>query len=213
MNEQANNSASRSRLKERIVNVTMEAFMKHGIKSITMDDIAASLGISKRTLYEVFPDKESLLEVCIQRGHEEFDDFVRGVLSTTSNVMEVVLRIFQWNIRKFHATNKRFFEDIKKYPKACQLMIGRRNRDSEEVVRFLEEGARQGLFRDDINFAITEYLMYNQLNLLMDSDTCNKYSFIEVYESIIFTFLRGISTEKGNRVLEEFITEYRRKQE
>ncbi|WP_337903210.1 TetR/AcrR family transcriptional regulator, partial [Mesomycoplasma ovipneumoniae] len=140
MNEQANNSASRSRLKERIVNVTMEAFMKHGIKSITMDDIAASLGISKRTLYEVFPGKESLLEVCIRRGHEEFDDFVRGVLSTTSNVMEVVLRIFQWNIRKFHATNKRFFEDIKKYPKACQLMIGRRNRDSEEVVRFLEEG-------------------------------------------------------------------------
>lgn len=93
----------------------MEAFMKHGIKkTITMDDIAASLGISKRTLYRsVFLIKKVCSELCIQRGHEEFDDFVRGVLSTTNNVMEVVLHIFQWNIRKFHATNKRFFEDIK----------------------------------------------------------------------------------------------------
>ena len=45
---------------------------------------------------------------------------------------------------------------------------------------------------------------------LMNTDICKEYSFLEVYESIMFTFLRGISTEKGAKVLEDFISEYRR---
>ena len=55
-------------------------------------------------------------------------------------------------------------------------------------------------------------LVRDQLDLLMNSDICNEYSFLEVYESIMFTFLRGISTEKGARVLEDFICEYRKNQ-
>ena len=65
---------------------------------------------------------------------------------------------------------------------------------------------------DDVNFAIINLLVRDQLDLLMNSDICNEYSFLEVYESIMFTFLRGISTEKGARVLEDFICEYRKNQ-
>lgn len=159
-----------------------------------MDEIAASLGISKRTLYEVFPDKETLLEECILKSQKDGDIFVKGV------------------IERFHATNKKFFEDIKKYPKAYQLMKNNRNRSSEDTVNFFKEGVKQGIFRDDVNFAIINLLVRDQLDLLMNSDICNEYSFLEVYESIMFTFLRGISTEKGARVLEDFICEYRKNQ-
>ncbi|WP_373835344.1 TetR/AcrR family transcriptional regulator [Bacteroides heparinolyticus] len=210
MSGQTKRTASRAELKERIIGVAMSSFMEHGIKSITMDDIAASLGIPKRTLYEVFPDKETLLEECIRKRQKESDEFVNSILSTTDNVMEVVLRMFLWIIEKYHATNKSFFEDIKKYPKAFQLMDGRRRHDSEETLKFFKEGVRQGLFRDDINFSIAGLLVYNQLDLLMNSDICNQYSFIAVYESIMFTFLRGISTEKGGKMLEDFIREYRK---
>ena len=55
----------RLELRERIIDTALNSFATHGIKSITMDDIAAALGISKRTLYEVFADKESLLKECI----------------------------------------------------------------------------------------------------------------------------------------------------
>ena len=89
-------------------------------------------------------------------------------------------------------------------------MDGRRRHDSEETLKFFKEGVRQGLFRDDINFSIAGLLVYNQLDLLMNSDICNQYSFIAVYESIMFTFLRGISTEKGSKMLEDFIREYRK---
>ena len=76
-------------------------------------------------------------------------------------------------------------------------MKNNRNRSSEDTVNFFKEGVKQGIFRDDVNFAIINLLVRDQLDLLMNSDICNEYSFLEVYESIMFTFLRGISTEKG----------------
>ncbi len=187
MGEHTKHSTSRVELRERIILAAVELFTTNGIKSITMDEIAASLGISKRTLYEVFPDKETLLEECILKSQKDGDIFVKGVIETSSNVLEVLLRCYQWSIERFHATNKKFFEDIKKYPKAYQLMKNNRNRSSEDTVNFFKEGVKQGIFRDDVNF-------------------------LEVYESIMFTFLRGISTEKGARVLEDFICEYRKNQ-
>ena len=211
MGEHTKHSTSRVELRERIILAAVELFTTNGIKSITMDEIAASLGISKRTLYEVFPDKETLLEECILKSQKDGDIFVKGVIETSGNVLEVLLRCYQWSIERFHATNKKFFEDIKKYPKAYQLK-NNRNRSSEDTVNFFKEGVKQGIFRDDVNFAIINLLVRDQLDLLMNSDICNEYSFLEVYESIMFTFLRGISTEKGARVLEDFICEYRKNQ-
>lgn len=212
MGEHTKHSTSRVELRERIILAAVELFTTNGIKSITMDEIAASLGISKRTLYEVFPDKETLLEECILKSQKDGDIFVKGVIETSGNVLEVLLRCYQWSIERFHATNKKFFEDIKKYPKAYQLMKNNRNWSSEDTVNFFKEGVKQGIFRDDVNFAIINLLVRDQLDLLMNSDICNEYSFLEVYESIMFTFLRGISTEKGVRVLEDFICEYRKNQ-
>ena len=171
MGEHTKHSTSRVELRERIILAAVELFTTNGIKSITMDEIAASLGISKRTLYEVFPDKETLLEECILKSQKDGDIFVKGVIETSSNVLEVLLRCYQWSIERFHATNKKFFEDIKKYPKAYQLMKNNRNRSSEDTVNFFKEGVKQGIFRDDVNFAIINLLVRDQLDLLSVSSS------------------------------------------
>lgn len=209
MGEQTRHSTMRLELRERIIDMAVKSFTAHGIKSITMDDIAASLGISKRTLYEVFADKETLLEACIYREHAETERFMREVVQHAGNVLEVILKQFQYSIERFHATNKKFFEDIKKYPKAYELMMSRRNRDSAKAIDFFRKGVTQGIFRDDINFAIMTLLVREQLDMLMNTDICRHYSFLEVYESIMFTYLRGICTAKGSEELEEFIRNYR----
>ena len=91
-----------------------------------MDDIAAALGISKRTLYEVFSDKESLLKECILKMQAEREKYLQEVFEHSHNVLEVILTVFQKSIEVFHQTNKRFFEDLKKYPKVYEIMkIGR----------------------------------------------------------------------------------------
>ena len=211
MTEHGKDASQRAELKERIIATATEAFTTKGIKSITMDDIAAALGISKRTLYEVFVDKESLLKDRILTVQAERDRYLQEVYEQSHNVLEVILAVFQKSIEMFHKTNKRFFEDIKKYPKAYALMTNRHNQDSEETVNFFKEGVKQGIFRDDVNFAIINLLVREQIDVLMNTDICKEYSFLEVYESIMFTFLRGISTEQGAHELEAFIREYRKK--
>lgn len=209
MSDNEKEASSRVELRERIVVKAMELFRESGIKSITMDDIAASLGISKRTLYEVYRDKETLLKECILKSQLEMTDFLSQVLAKSTNVMEVILICYQRSIEDFHKTNKRFFEDIKKYPKIYELMNNYRDRDSDSTIAFFKMGVEQGIFRSDVNFAIVNLLVREQLDLLMNTDVCKEYSFLEVYESIMFTYIRGISTEQGAKVLDSFIIEYR----
>lgn len=209
MTEHGKDASQRAELKERIITTATEAFTSNGIKCITMDDIATKLGISKRTLYEVFADKESLLKECILKVQTDRDRYLQEIYEQSHNVLEVILAVFQKSIEVFHQTNKRFFEDIKKYPKIYEMMKDRRDSDSEKTMSFFLSGVEQGIFRADINFAIVNLLVREQFDVLMNTDVCNEYPFIEVYESIMFTYIRGISTEKGAQVLEEFIQEYR----
>lgn len=209
MNENEKDNSLRAELRNRIIVTAAESFSAHGIKSITMDDVAASLGISKRTLYEVFQDKESLLRECILREQQEMSEFLAETLKNAANVLEVILVCYQRSIESFHKTNKKFFEDIKKYPRAYDLMKKYRDKDSDSTIAFFKMGVEQSIFRDDVNFAIVNLLLREQLDLLMNTDVCKEYSFLEVYESIMLTYIRGISTEKGARVLDDFIIEYR----
>ncbi len=112
MTEHGKDASQRVELRERIITAATEAFTSKGIKSITMDDIAAALGISKRTLYEVFSDKESLLKECILKAQADRDKYLQKVFEQSHNVLEVILAVFQKSIEMFHQTNKRFFEDI-----------------------------------------------------------------------------------------------------
>lgn len=210
MTEQGKDASQRVELRERIITAATHAFTINGIKCITMDDIAAALSISKRTLYEVFEDKETLLRECILKIQQDRDYYLQEVYDRADNVLEVILAVFQKSIEIFHQTNKRFFEDIKKYPKVYEMMQERRESDSAKTMAFFKAGVEQDIFRADVNFAIVNLLVREQFDVLLNTDICNEYSFIEVYESIMFTYIRGISTEKGARVLDDFIQEYRK---
>lgn len=208
--EHGKDASQRAELRERIIMTSTEAFTSKGIKCITMDDIAAALGISKRTFYEVFADKETLLKESILKIQQDRDKYLQEVYEHSSNVLEVILAVFQKSIEIFHKTNKRFFEDIKKYPKVYAMMQDRQDSDSEKTMFFFKSGVEQGIFRSDVNFAIVNLLVREQFDVLLNTDICSEYPFIEVYESIMFTYIRGISTEKGAKVLEDFIQEYRK---
>jgi len=203
---------SRGLLKERIITEAFAAFTQNGIKNITMDDIANRLGISKRTLYETFTDKEDLLIACLTYQQGEMIEYSRQVLEESDNVMEVILKFYQKSIEIYHQTNRKFFEDMNKYPRVQELARVNREKNSKNTVDFFMKGVEQGLFRDDINFAVMHILVKEQINLLMNSDICNDFSFFEVYESIMIVFMRGISTDKGQKILDDFVTQYRTQQ-
>lgn len=211
MKEQAKYPTARQELREKIIIAAGELFAKEGIRSITMDDIAASFGISKRTLYELFSDKEALLIECIRRNIKIEEAYMREQAAQSLNVLEILLKRYQRSIERFHATSKKFFDDIMKYPRAYEQLKNGNNRTTEDAVNFFKEGVRQGYFREDVNFPIVSHLLRTQMDILIESDICKTYPFLDVYESIMFTFLRGISTEKGVRELERFIIQHKGK--
>lgn len=202
-------SASKAMLREKIIVVALDAFSKNGIKSITMDEIAALLGISKRTLYEVFNDKEELLIAGLEYQQKEMIKFSNKVLEQSSNVLEITLKFYEKSLEIYHSTNAKFFEDMHKYPKVQAKLKENRERDSRKTVEFLQKGVEQGLFRNDINFEVMQILLKEQVHVLMNTDLCKAFSFIDVYESIMFVFMRGISTLKGQEILDKFISEYK----
>lgn len=202
--------SSRSSLRDRIIDVVLDDFTSQGIRSVTMDEVATKLGISKRTLYEVFADKEALLVDCILKLQGNADAYAKGVYDQAADVLEVLLKCYQYSIERLHKTNRKFFEELKRYPKAYDVLSRHQHRDTENVVNFFKRGVEQGLFRDDINYAIVNLLVHEQLNMLMNSEVCKEYPFLEVYESIMVTYIRGISTEKGARRLDEFMKEFHR---
>lgn len=200
-------------LRDRIVATAIDAFTRNGIKTITMDDIANKLAISKRTLYETFKDKEDLLLECVEHQQQEMEVFMEQVAGESDNVLEVILKFYKRSIEMFHKTNKRFFEDMNKYPRICNLIKRNREENSRESVAFFKKGIDQGIFRDDVNFEILHLLIREQVDLLLNTDLCSAYSFVEVFESIMFVYMRGICTEKGQIILENFITEYKQQKQ
>lgn len=199
----------REELRERILTVAMEMFYKSGIKPVRMDDIANNLSISKRTLYEVFQDKETLLLECLVRGRELQNSYMNEVDIQKSNVLEIVLRFYQYNIARLRRINPRFFEDLKKYPQVMNFLRNERNRDFHVVVNYFEKGIEQGIFRKDVNMDLFIRLLNLTFDNTMESDVSKNYSVNEIYSVVVITYLRGISTDKGLKILDEFMNSIR----
>ncbi|KAA6312581.1 HTH-type transcriptional repressor KstR2 [termite gut metagenome] len=205
--------SQRAELKEKIIVIALTAFKRNGIKSITMDDIATQLKISKRTLYEIFEDKEMLLKECVIYHLCTSQKMVEDIAASSNNVLEIILKCYRKSIDAISAIDRRFVDEIKKYPGVHELVVNYRKQDNDAVINFLKKGVQQGLFRNDINYEIIQLLLRKQLDMLKDTDICTQYSFLEVYESITLTYLRGISTQKGADELEKFVSEYRKTRE
>ena len=196
---------SKPELEERILEVTMDMFHKQGIKQVRMDDIAKTLSISKRTLYEIFDDKETLLLKCIKRKQEMQDKYMQQFDLSQSNVLEVVLHHYQYTIELLPHVNPAFFEDLKKYPSVVSLIRRKRMEDFNHVVAYFNKGIEQGIFQPDVNMELFIRLLNITTDNSMEADIYKHYPIDEIYRAILFTYLRGIATDKGLKIIDEFI--------
>lgn len=192
------------KIRQEVIKAAFSAFESKGIKQVRMDDLAKELTISKRTLYQLFRDKEELLFEVIKQKDVEMDKYMRSVLGEASNVLEIIFKFYRWNMQHLKNTNIKFFEDLDRYPLIVRYLKSRRESNSVSAEEFYLKGVEQGIFCANIKFGILEQMFEEQMENMLHSDLVKKYSLSEVFETILFVFLRGVCTSKGLKLMEEF---------
>jgi AcrR family transcriptional regulator len=199
-------------LRDRIIEEASFLFFSNGIKSMTMSDIANELGISKRTLYEVFRDKEELLEKCVNAHMEKADEEMNEIANNSEDVIDTLMRIYAKHLRNMRSVHKTIIHDLKKYHAQIYKKIECKQKEGTYLFApLLKKGVEQGLIRNDINFEILIWLLKSQFKVLIDDDfiPINKYSIDEFIRAIILNFVRGIATPAGNEKIDKIVEELR----
>lgn len=197
-------------LKDRIINQAGELFMKHGVKRISMDEIASKLGISKRTIYQNFEDKEDLLLQYIRHLELMQSEYVKDLSKNEQTVVHVFLRTIEMH-KEFDFFNVRFLDDVKKYyPKANQELLDQQNRGIIFIRQFLEEGMAQGVIRKDLNIEVVSFLLQDSNRTFISATRLENKSFSnwELFFTSMINFIRGISTAEGLEIVDTFLTKY-----
>lgn len=195
-------------MRAKVVKTAGIAFSQVGVKNVRMDDVASSLAISKRTLYELFSDKEELLVEVVNIRRNEVKAYMCKVVSEAENVLQVIIGFYEMIIEDIRNTNRNFFEDIKKYPKVVAFLNKSREENIESAIEFYQKGVEQGIFRADVNYRIVQEMISGQMDMLMKS--LPMYSLEEIFETLVFMHLRGISTEKGLKIVNDFLSRLKR---
>ncbi len=184
--------------------ITEEAalmFRTYGIRAVTMDMLAAKLGMSKRTIYEVFRDKDELLKGVIKWMTQKQREVITKYFNESDNVVEAIFKMLDLMAEHFQKMSPAFQMDMKRYhriildnPDEIQDLPYYSN--NSEI---LSRGIKEGVFRDDIDVEITNKCMLEVVRMSNDKDVFPPDDFLnkDVIRNFYINYLRGISTPKG----------------
>jgi len=166
-----------------------------------MDFLANEMGISKRTIYEIFRDKDDLLyAVFIYMGKKQMA-LIIPLIEKSETVIHAVFELLDIIGNHMRRINPLFFEDLKKYHHGVDKKLeGKRfDTDMSITMNIVERGIKEGVFRDDINKNLVNRALHGIFMITGDFNLFPREEFSrqEVVKDFFLNYLRGISTTKG----------------
>jgi AcrR family transcriptional regulator len=201
----------KTEMKDRILGKAKELFMRYGIRSITMDEIAAQLGISKKTIYQFFTDKDEMVEAVVaseisgnEAGCEQFQvqakDAVQEVFIAMEHAEEMMKTMnpqLMYDLEKHHPGA---YRKLKQYKYQFLLSKIREN---------LERGIKENLYRKDLNLDIvcrhrieSAFMVFNQ-----EAFPSNKYPMSQTCQELSLLFLHSVCNSEGKKRIEKYLHE------
>lgn len=195
-------------VKKRIIEESLKLFMKYGVKSITMNEIAQSCGISKRTLYENFEDKGQLLSICVKTMNAHSRNENQLLEEKSKNVLDFFMQSVQQLGEKTSQVNPNFYRELNKFhPNIAKEQLEHvENTVIPQMTELIQKGIAEGVFRTDINIDLIIRLLLSQFNSIINSDFIEKVKvpIPEIFQTVILQFVRSIATQKGLKNIEAF---------
>lgn len=194
--------------KEKILQGSKELFRRFGIRNITMDEIAKQLGISKKTIYQEFPDKDSLVHSLmitdLERYHLEFEK----IYADSENLVDEVFTIMKKMSEIYTNCNPILFYDLEKhYPKTWKAFSDFKFKFIlNHVEQSIEKGKKDGLVRQDVDARILSLLRIEEITMATAGTVfpLDKFSILEVQLALTEHFLYGICTLKGHKLVNKY---------
>jgi len=194
-------------IRDRIIEEASESFKTYGIRSVTMDSLANQLGMSKRTIYEIFSDKDELLMAVLTRMAQQQKDLVKRVLDESKNSIEAIFRMLEITRDNFQYMSPAFQVDLKKYHHDVLMKNSERIEmpDYRNHYQIIEKGIQEGFFRKEINSDLVNRCLYNLGRSVFDNDQYpfEQFSRREVIRNIFINYLRGLSTPEGLELINQ----------
>lgn len=188
-----------------IIGKAKELFMTYGFKSVTVDDIAKASGISKKTLYENFTDKDDIVNKTLETIDCEMTNDEIAIVKQSANAIEEVIRLMGLFEQKFKSMNPNCIPDLQKYYPACFLQWEENRVEMEgRIKRNLKRGIKEGYYRKNINIDILAFVRVEEVMfVMMNQGAAKRFSFYELHFQMMESFLYGISTLKGHELIEQ----------
>jgi DNA-binding XRE family transcriptional regulator len=188
-----------------------ELYMKYGIKSITMDDVARELSISKKTLYQFVEDKDDLVGKFVDNEILIRKEEICKCFGIGFNAIEELFEISIFMNKLMHDQNPATGYDLRKYyPQHYQKTIkARREGIYSYIILNLKKGIKEGLYRKDMNNDVIArlYLWRSEDPNITELFTIEEFTSFKLFLELLTYHIRGIATEKGITVLEKKIKE------
>ena len=187
--------------REKIIEGAAELFRIYGIKAVTMDTLSAHLGMSKRTIYEVFSDKDELLIGVLRSMAEKQKLLSRKVLAESDNAIAAIFKLIEMSLAHISEMSPAFIADMKKFH--FEVLIKKTEQcempDYRDSVEFIERGIKEKLFRKDINADIVNRCLDSLAKLTLNTELYPLEKFIrrDVIRNVMINYLKGIATPEG----------------
>ncbi len=196
----------RKELKSRIIDYAMGEFYKRGVRAVKMDEISQGLHVSKRTVYEIFGDKEELflagLKIKSLEMREKLETYSCNV---AHNVVDIIGYFYKLQMEVNSMVGVAFYEEIHRMPRVIEFFNQEHEREFADRVKFLKAGVEEGLFRQDIDYSLTMELLSASMSEIMRNQIYKKYSRKQIFDNFFLVIIRGFCTERGAALLNKVI--------
>ncbi len=194
--------------KKQIVERAETLFLSFGIRSVTMDDIASEIGISKKTVYQFFDKKEELVKEVVVGYLQREKEMALAIQSTAKDALDEMRMLGQFIMGMIENISPSALFDLQKYHRASwELMMQKQNEhDIDLIIENIKKGIEEGLYRTDFEpeivakiFAKSSHMVVNEL-----SDRNSKFSKKQLIKELYEYHVNGISTPKGKALWKEY---------
>lgn len=194
-------------VKEKILARSEELFMRYGFKSITMDEVANHCNISKKTIYQFFSDKDSIINEVVNRHMSADVCRVKVLQEEATSALDEIMRVSEYMKQTIGNIHPSVLYDLKKYHPGAWEAFNKHKHSMmiETVSNNLRRGLGEGVYRSNIDIDILARLRCLQVEAIFNSDLFPVSAFNPATLQIHFVdhFIRGICTKEGLNQWEE----------